>query len=92
MRKLKHEGYKVADYIRAWDFEPIGDRKPRYAEGFITEVRREGSEDMPFAHYVVSVNHDTVFMNEPREIIFVPMECLMLDWDNRVELLSKGDG
>ena len=90
MRKLKHEGYMMHDYIRAWDFEPTIDRRPRYAEGYIVDVVREGTYDMPFAHYKVEVMADTAFMNNPREIIYVPMECVMLDWDNRIELLSKG--
>lgn len=89
MKRLKHEGHQVLDFIRAWDFQPSRERHPRYIEGFILEVNRDGTDEFPFAHYKVEVVVDTAFSDPPRDVVYVPMECFLIDWDTRVEMLSK---
>lgn len=90
-RKLKFEGYEVNDWIRAWDFEPCEGRRDRYVEGFILQVNRDGTPAAPFAHYLIEVSYDAAFADDfrARELVRVPMECLMLEWDTRVELIAK---
>lgn len=89
MRKLKHEGFKRGDIIRAWDFEPMPGRTNRYVTGPVLEVNRNGTPDMPFAHYRVEVVMDTAFPTNPRPEVFVPMEMMMMDWDTRVEMFEE---
>jgi hypothetical protein len=87
MKKLKHEGYKRGDWIRSYDFAPIEGRPDRYVEGFILDVNREGTSTRPHAHYTIRVTIDTAFKDDPRDIVYVPMEVLFMEFNNRVSLI-----
>lgn len=85
MRKLLHEGFKVNDMIRAWDFQPVEGRMDRYVEGFVGRIERYGTDKFPYAHYRVVVMKDSSFPEFPRDEVIVPMEVSLTEWDNRVE-------
>lgn len=80
---FKYEGFQTGDKVRAYDFEPMAGRRPRYAEGVISEVRKKGSPQHPFAHYVLIVDVDTLFDEHPRGTVYVPMGTAM-DWEGRI--------
>ena len=79
----KYEGFKVGDVIRAYDFEPRPEIGDRYVEGVIIDGSLRGNEEAPFAYYKIAVDRDTAFPDEPRIIVYVPMETTF-DWEGRV--------
>lgn len=80
---FKFEGFMVGDKVRAYDFEPMEGRKPRYVEGIISEVREKGTSEHQYSHYVIIVDVDTLFDECPRGTVYAPMETSM-DFDNRI--------
>lgn len=86
---LKFEGFAIGDRIKAFDFEPRPGRKDRYVVGRIIEVVRNGSENLPFAHYWIRVERDTSYTDElRRKYVAVPMETTF-DYDGRVEEVTQ---
>ncbi len=87
--KLKFDGINVGSVIRAYDFEPLGDRPDRYIDGEIVEVV-DGVKDLTDAKmYRVRVEVDTLYPENPRPEVFVPMEVLgRSEWDGRVTVLG----
>lgn len=79
-RKLKFEGFQTGDRIRAYDFEPCEGRRDRYIIGTILEV---DAWHLGALCYRVEVENDTTFYNNPRDVVFVPYECIF-DYDGRV--------
>ena len=79
---LKFEHIKPTR-VRAYDFEPMEDREDRYVEGVVVEhIEQHGAKFL-----VVRVEKDTVFPDNPRNEVLVPMELGFGEYDNRVEVL-----
>lgn len=71
----------IGAVIRAWDFEKIEGRQDCFVEGIVTEI----AED----HYVMHVLKDTVHPVGARLEVHAPKEDrLMLDFDNRIEMVA----
>lgn len=89
MDTLKFEGFKVGQTIKAFDFEPCEGRRDRYVVGRITEVVREGSENLPHGYYWIEVIVDTIYADGDyrRRYVAVPMQTSM-DYDGRVTLIE----
>ena len=84
---FKHQGHKVGQKIRAYDFEPISGRPDMYVEGVITHAVLDGTQDAPYAHYLISVTKDTT--RGQRTGVYVPMEVSMFEWDGRVSAIIE---
>lgn len=84
---FKHEGFKVGQIIKAYDFEPMPDRGDCYIEGRIKEVHSDPTSYSEYAHYVVEVTKRVFDGAEVSrrvgEEALVPMETLF-DYDGRV--------
>lgn len=90
-RKLKFEGFTVGQRIRAYDFEPRDGATDRYVIGVILAVMTPdqvaaAGVDGAFAAYKIKVDTDTVF-DQPREVLYVPLEVSIFEWDGRVTLV-----
>ena len=81
---MKFEGLETGSLIRAYDFKPMGDRPDMFVTGFIRGVKimAEG-----YRAYQVEVLFDSMFTDEPRPEVFVPLETSM-DYDGRIEVLG----
>lgn len=81
---LKYEHIADGAYIRAFDFEPLEGREPRYIEGTITgRLHVQGVKV-----FQVEVKVDTAFTRVHSRVglpIYVPMETLF-DYDGRIEV------
>lgn len=82
MDKLRYEGLRIGDRIRAYDFRPRPGVRDRYVIGTIKRIVNE-----PYKAYVVDVITDTVFLDNERQEVLVPMETTM-DYPDRVSLVS----
>lgn len=79
LEKYAHEGYKVGQLIKAFDFKPRPDTKDYFKIGYIVEVNRNGTELAPYAHYKLWSGDDD---------IYVPMQVSMLEYEERVTLIQ----
>lgn len=92
-RRLKYEGFKVGDEVKAYDFRPPAtsrddmDGDHYYAIGVIEEidVMEQGA-----ICYRVRVTTDTAAPHGYRDVILVPYEVSLLEWDGRVTLVTEG--
>lgn len=84
-RKLKHQGYKVGDVIRAYDFKPMAGRKDRYVEGKIISL----PTDRGYACYEVEADGTTHY--EKGQSVFVPFEVAFMKYKNRVVLIKAAE-
>lgn len=91
---LKFEGHKEGDVIKAYDFEPrqpwvengkLIVPKDRYVIGRIKaiETKPTGAKG-----YLIDVMHDSAHEEGFRTEVFVPMQVLFSEFDNRVTKLS----
>jgi len=80
---LKYEGIaKVGDVIRSYDF---AGNKDCYIEGMVLEINPASS--IGYKAYGVEVTKDTLD-NRVGEMVYVPMEVSILEYDGRIENLS----
>lgn len=79
---LKFEGFETGTRVRCYDFKPMGDRTQRYVEGEITNTLVEHGVKF----YEVNVTRDTLFPENPRDTVLVPMETSM-DYDTRITVI-----
>ncbi len=92
-RRLKFEGFKVGDEIKAYDFQPPQfstddmDGDHYYAIGVIEAVDHM---EQGALCYKVRVSMDMAAPKGAREIILVPYEVMLLEWDGRVTLVKEG--
>lgn len=83
--RYKFEGFQVGQRIKAMDFKPTPDRTDRYVIGEILNV------DVIFQGaicYRIRVDTDTAAMEGVREIVFVPYEVMLLEFNERVTLVE----
>ena len=92
---LKHEGFKVGQTIKAFDFQPRKEGRECFVEGQIEDVNPEGDRNYPFGHYRILCSRDVIAGEEIQGIesrvgltVIVPMETSITEWDGRVEILS----
>lgn len=76
---------KVNQYIKAYDFKPMADREDRYMIGevFDTNVSRQGVSY--YAVRCVYASHDQYEVNE---VVFVPHEVFLFEYEERVSLFE----
>jgi len=86
-RKLKYEGFKVGDQIKAFDFQPRAEIGERYIVGTIEAV---DCMEQGALTYRVRVIEDTAAPKGARIIVMVPYEVSFLEWDGRVTLVEEG--
>jgi hypothetical protein len=69
--------FKENDWVAAYDFEPMPDRKDAYVAGIITEVKE--------STYVIKVKKDTMFPEGSRTVVEAPKQDKMLwDFEDRI--------
>lgn len=83
MKKLMHEGIVGNRRIRAYDFEEMPGREPRYVEG---QIINRGMINGEFMAYTILVDVDTM-SRRIGEKVYVPYE-MDFDFDGRVVLLN----
>lgn len=72
---MSDTAFQVGDRIRSYDFQPMPDRPDQYVEGVIDAICTEG----PTAGmYRVRVETDTVFPDNPRDVIHTPWEGTLI--------------
>lgn len=79
----------VGDLIKAYDFEPIPGRTERYVIGRVIRKGDITSDGGSYKGYVIEVVKDTAFPKNAREIVAVPYEVSMFDYDNRVSVVTE---
>lgn len=81
---MKHDNFKVGEYIKAFDFKPCPDRPDRFRVGQIINVNPEGTAEQPYAHYIIYcvVTHCTAF---------IPMQISFDEYDKRILLVDNQD-
>lgn len=93
-RQFKFDGFKVGDEIKAYDFQPPQfstddmDGDHYYVIGVIEEI---GVMEQGALCYRVRVSMDMSAPKGAREIILVPYEVSLLEWDGRVTLVKEGN-
>lgn len=87
--KKRHSGFQVGQRIKAYDFEPMPGRDERYVIGTIKEAIDDPKpgEIPDYACYYVIVEEDTLFPEEPRTTVFVPMEIYPGEYKDRITLV-----
>lgn len=80
---LKFEGIPVGTKIRAYDFEPRPGVTDKYIEGEIV-----GLYDKEYRAYIVNVEKDTLYPDNPRIDVFVPFEISLMEFDERVTIID----
>ena len=78
---LKHSGYKIGQTIKSFDFEPMESRPDRFVQGEIIDIpQNRGYDCYEVKADKISSKHYTV-----GESVFVPMEVMFLEYDNRIQ-------
>lgn len=84
-----HGQYEIGDTIKAFDFQPVGDREDHYVIGEIVDC---GCPHQPnVMKYKVDVHEDTmedINPNGKRETVFVPLGIAIGEFDERVQLVN----
>lgn len=83
---LKYENVaEVGDIVKAYDFEPMEGRPDRYLVGTVTS---KGKTPNGFAGYTVTVTESPAMEDRVGLEMYVPMEMMGFDWDNRVSKVA----
>lgn len=87
---LKFEGkFKVGQVIKAYDFMPIPGRPDSYIIGKVVD---DYNVQHHFHAYKVDIIEHVVFgVADSRDVgteAWIPMECMMLEYDNRIQLVA----
>ena len=84
---LKYENVaEVGEVIKAYDFEPMQGRPDRFLIGRVTA---KGKTPMGFAGYTVTVTESPEHEARVGVEMYVPMEMMGFDWDNRVSKVNN---
>lgn len=89
LSRYAHGNYSIGDRIRAYDFKPREGVEGYFIEGTIVDLVRTTRA----LSWKVNVDRDSAYEDEPypnREIVFVPLEVALDEWENRVSL-APGD-
>lgn len=97
MKKLKFEGLKVGQIIKAYDHQPRSWMEKGqlietdfYVIGRIIKVLHNHPGMFGDVKvYKVRVLKDTTFEENPREEVFVPIEVAATDWEGRVTVVPE---
>ena len=84
--RYKFEGFKVGDRIKAMDFRASEGRTERYVIGTIEEA------DFMYQGaicYRIRVDTDTAAPAGARQIVMVPYEIFLLEFNDRVTLVEE---
>ena len=82
LAELRHGGFNVGDWVRAWDFEGGDPRRPdRFVDGQVVEV---WPDEFSYPTYKIKVTEDN---NGERTVIFAPLE-VGRDWETRIEAIE----
>ena len=73
--QIEREILAIGTMVRAYDFQPCGDRPDRFIEG---EILDNGDD-----FYTIKVTKDTLFIEDPRPEIFTPIQN-WFDWEGRI--------
>lgn len=84
---LKYENVaKVGDLIRAYDFKPMAGRDDVYVEGVVIGI----NDNDGYKAFVIVCTKDSSPADRYAEIVYVPMEVSIMEFDGRVvNLLEK---
>ncbi len=84
--RYKFEGFKVGDIIKSYDFKPGGNDPGLYVIGEIEEINvmYQGA-----ICYRIRVTEDTAAPKGAREIVMVPYETMLLEFNERVTLVEE---
>lgn len=77
----KREAIGVGDHVRAWDFEPMPNRRDRYVEGIVKTINDNGTLS-------IHVTHDTAFALGDRFEICTAVRLILCDFADRITVIS----
>ena len=80
---FKFQGIKIGSRVRAYNFQPMKDRPDSYIEGIVESLDFMPNTKCPAYKVRVFVNTHGVPYGE----IFVPLEVVFMEFDERVKVI-----